>query len=392
MCLAKGEQVNKGHGSTKPAFYMCTYQICVKTHSFCTHLLSPCKLFTPQVKPNWLNAPRFERQLTMPTRGEVMNMVRQIADSIMQSLKILLTILMNQAATQVSDQQVPTEHAHQMNQLTIEVNNQRQRIEEIAEMLKQSGSVSPSAKGGTQVNTEQGSSSFHLDSEEDFEFWTQEMMIAQTTGPRTPPPSRSTQAALMQALSSAAKNEARPKTVPSIKGLANMSSGTTGSPSKTPPGTAAPILVSAAAMSSLTMPQVPEDVMPSSPQGMDLAWTQAALNRKQESDVGQETHWKTLPRGLRERPGICPVVHATIARSAHSRFCQVLPNKANHGRAHSSKLESQAEREQFFVSQLINVENEHEPKWMMACKEQLNMVVLLNKLICLKYMRNQIVE
>ena len=59
-----------------------------------------------------------------------------------------------------------------------------------------------------------------------------------------------------------------------------------------------------------------------------------------------------------------------LARSAHSRFCQVLPNKAHHGRAHSSKLESHTEWEQFFVSQLINVENEQEQKWMMACKEQ----------------------
>ena len=51
-----------------------------------------------------------------------MQMIRDTAESVMSSLRALLTLLMNQVATQVSDQEVPAEHALQMHQLMVEVN------------------------------------------------------------------------------------------------------------------------------------------------------------------------------------------------------------------------------------------------------------------------------
>ena len=46
----------------------------------------------------------------MPTRGEMMQMVKGIAEHVLQSLQTLLMILLNQVATQVSEQEVPTAH------------------------------------------------------------------------------------------------------------------------------------------------------------------------------------------------------------------------------------------------------------------------------------------
>ena len=77
---------------------------------------------------------------------------------------------MNQVATQVADQEVPAEHALQMHQLMVEVNNQRMKIEEISRSLRH---------GMTPKGPESETSSFHLVSveQEELETWEQEVQV-----------------------------------------------------------------------------------------------------------------------------------------------------------------------------------------------------------------------
>ena len=65
-----------------------------------------------------------------------MNMVKSIAENVMQSLKTLLAILLNQVATQVSEQEVPQDQAVMMNELLTEVQSQKEKIEELGFMMK----------------------------------------------------------------------------------------------------------------------------------------------------------------------------------------------------------------------------------------------------------------
>ena len=86
---------------------------------------------------------------------------------------------MNQVATQVADQEVPAEHALQMHQLMVEVNNQRMKIEEISRSLRH---------GMTPKGPESETSSFHLVSveQEELETWEQEVQVIPTEL-KTPP-------------------------------------------------------------------------------------------------------------------------------------------------------------------------------------------------------------
>ena len=74
----------------------------------------------------------------MPTRKDIMEMIRETADAVMQLLKILLTLLMNQVQTQVEEQGeqlVPNEHALQMQHLMQEVQSQKTMLQQIASNL-----------------------------------------------------------------------------------------------------------------------------------------------------------------------------------------------------------------------------------------------------------------
>ena len=76
-----------------------------------------------------------------------MEMIRETADAVMQLLKLLLTMLMNQVQTQVevtADQLVPNEHALQLQHLMQEVQCQKTMLQEIANNLKTSGTPSTS--------------------------------------------------------------------------------------------------------------------------------------------------------------------------------------------------------------------------------------------------------
>lgn len=75
--------------------------------------------------------PKHRATRIMPTRREVTQMLHTTAESIMNS-KALLTILMNQVATQVSDREVPPQ-----------VNAQRGRVEELADLMKQNVANAP---------------------------------------------------------------------------------------------------------------------------------------------------------------------------------------------------------------------------------------------------------
>lgn len=78
-----------------------------------------------------------------------MEMIRETADAVMQLLKILLTLLMNQVQTQVEEQGeqlVPNEHALQMQHLMQEVQSQKAMLQQIASNLKMPG-TKPTSPG-----------------------------------------------------------------------------------------------------------------------------------------------------------------------------------------------------------------------------------------------------
>ena len=119
----------------------------------------------------------------MPTRGELMQMVKSIAENVMQSLQTLLTILLNQVATQVSNQEVPQNQASMMSELLSEVQSQKEKIEELAHMMKHS----PSPK---RTSTEDD---LVVLTESDLEVWDQEVRVyqhARTGGKPMIPPAR----------------------------------------------------------------------------------------------------------------------------------------------------------------------------------------------------------
>ena len=76
-----------------------------------------------------------------------MTMIKDTAEAVMQLLKILLTLLMNQVQTQVEEQgeqMVPSEHAQQIQNLMQEVQSQKTMLQEIAKNLRPSAKTSTS--------------------------------------------------------------------------------------------------------------------------------------------------------------------------------------------------------------------------------------------------------
>ena len=69
-------------------------------------------------------------------------MIKETAEAVMQLLRILLTLLMNQVQAQVeeeAEQLVPNEHALQLQTLTQEVRGQKAMLQEISKNLKTGG-------------------------------------------------------------------------------------------------------------------------------------------------------------------------------------------------------------------------------------------------------------
>lgn len=73
----------------------------------------------------------------MPSRADLLQQVRVVAEGIMESLRLLLMVLMNQFDAPLLSQEVSTEYINQMSMLVGEVQNQRVRIEELTHLMQQ---------------------------------------------------------------------------------------------------------------------------------------------------------------------------------------------------------------------------------------------------------------
>jgi len=73
----------------------------------------------------------------MPSRADLLQQVRVVAEGIMESLRLLLMVLMNQFDGPLLNQEVSTEYINQMTMLVGEVQNQRVRIEELTQLMQQ---------------------------------------------------------------------------------------------------------------------------------------------------------------------------------------------------------------------------------------------------------------
>ena len=82
-----------------------------------------------------------------------MEVIRTTAEAVMESLKFLLVILMNLVEFRTTDQEqeIPMEAANKINLLLQEVQSQKDRIEEIARVLKHRNQVNPSRTSPTVV-------------------------------------------------------------------------------------------------------------------------------------------------------------------------------------------------------------------------------------------------
>lgn len=189
-----------------------------------------------------------------------MSMVKSIAENVMQSLKTLLAILLNQVATQVSEQEVPQDQAVMMNELLTEVQSQKEKIEELAFMMKQN--MSPR-------KTEDG---LVILSESDLEVWDQEVRVFQQP---MPPP-------ITSGRSSAATMRSQAPTTPQQKVKSSAAGkGSLPSPS-TPTQWVASLVGPTAPGSPLRMNSQPiEDESTTHPQiqGQSLAWTATAMDQ-----------------------------------------------------------------------------------------------------------------
>lgn len=74
----------------------------------------------------------------MPSRADLLQQVRTVAEGIMESLRLLLMVLMNQFDAPLLNQEVSTEYINQMSMLVGEFQNQRVRIEELSRLTQQS--------------------------------------------------------------------------------------------------------------------------------------------------------------------------------------------------------------------------------------------------------------
>ena len=76
-------------------------------------------------------------RIAMPSQAEMIGMIKNVSEKVMESLKILLLLLVSLAEVHTKPQQVPEDQANHLQQLMSEVQNQRSRIEEISQVLRQ---------------------------------------------------------------------------------------------------------------------------------------------------------------------------------------------------------------------------------------------------------------
>lgn len=181
-------------------------------------------------------------------------MVKGIAEHVVQSLQTLLMILLNQVATQVSTQEVPTEQVTMMSELLSEVQSQKEKIEEIALIMRQG--TSPSRR----------EEPFSVLTESDQEVWEQEVRVFQA---QTPPRHQPAQQ----------KMTVNPSTPPRTKSVA---AGKGSFQAQMSPNQAVSSLVGMAAPGSplpMSPSQDPRSQPSTSNQEQSLAWTTTAMDR-----------------------------------------------------------------------------------------------------------------
>ena len=72
----------------------------------------------------------------MPSQADMIQTIKMISEQVMESLKALLLLLVTLAEVHSTPQQVPEERSQQLNGLLTEVQQQRARIEEISQILR----------------------------------------------------------------------------------------------------------------------------------------------------------------------------------------------------------------------------------------------------------------
>lgn len=113
-------------------------------------------------------------------------MIKETAETVMQLLRILLTLLMNQVQTQVEEQAeqlVPNEHALQLQTLMQEVRGQKATLQEISKNLKTGGNSPTHHHPASEWSEEVSEKEIHI--------WEDEMQLfadcSKTVNPSSPP-------------------------------------------------------------------------------------------------------------------------------------------------------------------------------------------------------------
>ena len=186
-----------------------------------------------------------------------MKMIKETAEAVMQLLRILLTLLMNQVQTQVEEdgeQWVPNEHALQIQTLMQEVQSQKVMLQEISKNMKMPGATSPS-------HAHPGSEWSEL-SEREILQWEDEM-IQMTEQAKTTHPSTPTRMMHVPTITSMPKTPSRAAPT----GATGVRSRAPGTPQKVPQSPAGAL--------SNEEPTTGGEFL--APNGRDLAWTQDAM-------------------------------------------------------------------------------------------------------------------
>ena len=250
---------------------------------------------------------------TMPSQREVTNALKATAQSVVESLKFLLVILMSQLEVVDPERTVPDDQAQAIQRLNNEVMSQRNRIEEIARLLRQPGSPSQSEFNLSPT----------LISDDEFEHVDlASLPMAETSPPRRTParvtPPRATSA---RAMVSSVPAMPMPTTTPTVVATAGDPIGSH-SPS---PG----------------------------------------IMGQQAHFLGKETRFEEIPRSLRERPWLHRVDSSKgkFSHTSHVRLSDILSSPRRHGTKRPP-----VRAQDRLIEHLLLVESEEEMKWLMACR------------------------
>ena len=123
----------------------------------------------------------------MLTQRDAMRLIKTTAEAVMESLRMLLIILMNQIEVKAPDQEISDHHANSLQSLLEHVCNQKEKIEELAEALKAIKSPRKSRGNGGPKPSEPGDlSDFSWELEEE-ELMASMTIPSKRTAPRVMP-------------------------------------------------------------------------------------------------------------------------------------------------------------------------------------------------------------